>query len=205
MSAGSTLSPAPKPDQEWWPPPQGSWTYDDYARLPDNGMRYEVLEGDLHMSPAPQIRHQQIIGELYMRIRNFLEKRPLGKVFLSPIDVRLQVVGRESTVQPDLVYIRNERVATLTEEMYINGAPDLVIEVLSPNRESYDRRDKFRVYAGAGISEYWIVDPHACTVEVNVLRGEAYAPGAVFAGKAAIRSEALPELAIVTAEIFSPA
>lgn len=182
---------------EAWPPPQGSWTYDDYALLPDNGMRYEVIRGDLQMLPMPLVRHQVILGELYFQIANFLCQKPLGEVFLSPLDVLLK---EKTNVQPDLCFIRQERLG-IVETSYINGSPDLVIEILSPSREGYDRRVKFQVYAQAGIHEYWIVDPVANSVEINLLRGEAYAP-VVFSGKETIRSEVLPELALIAGEVF---
>lgn len=187
----------PKLSAAAWPPPQGSWTYADYARLPDNGMRYEVLEGALHMSPAPNPRHQLIIGELHGRLFVYLREKPIGRTFLSPIDVRLD---ETTTVQPDLCFVSQSR-QQLVEKSCINGAPDLMIEVLSPSRENYDRSTKFQAYAKAGVPEYWIVDPEAKAIEVNVLRGEAYAP-VVFSGTNSIRSEVLPDLALIVSEVF---
>ena len=158
------------PGSSSWPA-QGEWTYEDYRRLPDDGWRYEVIRGRLHEAPAPRPKHQRALGRLFLAISRFVEERGLGEVYLSPIDVLLP--GLASPVQPDLLFIREDRLSTVTDEA-IEGAPDLVVEVLSPSNWSTDRRDKFEVYARAGVAEYWIVDTDERTIEVFGLRGQAY-------------------------------
>lgn len=192
----------PKPDiadvARYWPPLQGEWTYEDYARLPDNGFRYEVIYGELFMSPAPNPFHQTIVGEIFFVLMKLAKEQKLGRVLAAPIDVVLDDIG--TPVQPDIIFIRQERLDIIGERK-INGAPDLVVEVLSPGTEQYDRQKKYKLYATAEVKEYWLVDPKSCTIEVHVLRGQAYAPLGTFGSDEAIRSEQLPDLQLAVSEI----
>jgi Uma2 family endonuclease len=181
-----------------WPPPQGEWTYEDYARLPDNGMRYEVIEGDLYMSPAPRSIHQRVIARLYGYLWEYLKHRSVGEAFFAPIDVILPDLA--TPVQPDLLFIANDRL-NIVKEKFVEGAPDLIIEVLSPGNPALDRRTKFRVYAQAGVREYWMIDPDAGTVEINVLRGQAYAPLGSFGAGDQTRSEVLTDFSVSVSDI----
>lgn len=158
------------PSQEW--PPQGQWTYDDYARLPNDGWKYEVMRGELYMSPAPRPLHQRVSGNLTYELQRFVRSADLGEVLTAPIDVILPH-NLGTPVQPDILFIRKDNLGIIGETT-INGAPDLVIEILSPSNWVDDRRVKFSVYAEAGIEEYWIVDPKAVTVEVYQLEGDRY-------------------------------
>lgn len=182
----------------YWPPPQGQWTYDDYARLPDNGMRYEVIQGDLYMSPAPTPKHQRIIAALYGYLWQHLRKHPLGEAFFAPIDLVLPDLA--NPVQPDLLFIEKEGLDCVKEK-FIEGVPDLIVEVLSPGNVAQDRRIKFQLYAAAGVREYWVIDPEQCMVEINVLRGEAYASAGRFTGAQALRSEVLTGFSVRVEEI----
>ena len=156
------------------PPEQGQWTYDDYARLPDDGMRYEVVRGELFMSPAPRPLHQRVILRLSYWLNAFLLQHNYGEVLTAPIDV-LPPERLGDPVQPDIVVVARER-HQIIGDLNIQGAPDLVMEVLSPSNAEYERTLKYEIYAEAGVPEYWIIDPHERTVEVFVLRGGAYEP-----------------------------
>jgi len=182
----------------YWPPQQGEWTYEDYARLPDNGFRYEVIHGELFMSPAPNTVHQTIVGEIFFVLMKLAKKQNLGQVLTAPIDVVLGNIG--TPVQPDIIFIRQERLDIIGEQT-INGPPDLVIEVLSPGTEQHDRQTKYTLYATAEVKEYWLVDAKSCTIEVHVLRGQAYAPLGTFGPDETIRSELLPDLQLAVGEI----
>ena len=189
-------------DQEaetrYWPPPQGQWTYEDYTRLPDNGMRYEVIKGALYMSPAPSPKHQSIIAALYGYLWDYLKNQPVGKVFFAPIDVKLPDLA--TPVQPDLLFIASERLSIIKEN-FIEGVPDLIVEVLSPSNPTHDRNTKFRAYALAGVREYWIVDPEVRTIEINVLRGQAYAPLGSFGVDEQTRSEVLADFSVRVGDV----
>ena len=113
-------------------------TYQDYAALPDDGRRYEILEGELSVTPAPSPRHQEIIGNLFAALRAHVTDRGLGKVFVSPVDVLL---SDTAIVQPDIVFVANDRLRMITSRG-IEGAPTLVIEVLSPSTTHIDRQTK---------------------------------------------------------------
>lgn len=184
-----------------WPEP-GRWTYADYTRLPEDNWKYEVIEGVLYMTPSPNTKHQAVIGNLFFALRLYLQQRPLGLALTSPIDVLLpQEIG--APVQPDILFIRDERRQILGEK-YIQGAPDLVVEVLSPSNWKDDRSVKFDVYARAGVSEYWIVDPLAETVEVFVLQEDAYTLLGRFAQDDPVQSQVFDGLTLSAGEVFAP-
>lgn len=138
------------------------YTYADYLQLPEDGVRYEILNGELLMSPAPNLGHQKTLGNLYVAIDSFLKKHPLGEIYLAPTDVLLSEV---TVLQPDIVFITRERFDILTREN-IQGAPDLVIEVLSLGTEKRDREGKLAQYSRFGVQEYWMVDHEKQWVEV---------------------------------------
>jgi Uma2 family endonuclease len=188
------------PQERPWPPEQGQWTYEDWLRLPDDGFRYEVLNGVLYMTPPPRIRHQLTLENLSRRLGNFVAERKLGWILFAPCGVRLP--GQPVPVQPDILFVRAERRDIIGEE-YVEGAPDLVVEVLSPSNWLYDRTEKFRAYQEAGVLEYWIVDYRARIIEVFVLEGGAYAlldksgPGEV------ARSKVLAGFEVVVDEVLA--
>lgn len=144
-------------------PPAGEiiLTYEDYLRLPDDGKRYEVLEGVLHVVPSPTVRHQRISRELGFQIFQYVSQHGVGEVFYAPLDI---VFSHTSVAQPDLVYVSRERQSVITEK-HIAGAPDLVVEIVSPSTSAYDRVTKAQVYARYGVSYYWVVDPEIIVVE----------------------------------------
>lgn len=144
-------------------------TYEDYLALPDDGKRYQILEGELFVSPAPSTRHQRLLGRLHLEIGTFLLEKPLGEVLLAPCDVLLD---EKDIVQPDLIYVARDH-AEQVEERYVAGAPDLVVEILSPSTRRLDEVLKRRRYAHFGIGEYWIVDAEIDVVKVYRRAGDA--------------------------------
>jgi Uma2 family endonuclease len=143
--------------------------YEDYARLPsDDGKRYEVLDGALYVTPAPSPLHQRLSKRLQRRLEDYFEVRGLGEVFNAPIDV---VLARHDIVEPDLV------IATQPGQISsraIEGAPLLVVEILSPSTRRRDRGIKMRRYAELGVPHYWIVDPDGRAIECWRLEGGEY-------------------------------
>ena len=175
-------------------PVQGQWTYDDYALLPDDGKRYEVIRGELYMSAAPRPLHQRVIFRLSYFLEAFLEERSIGIAYSAPIDVLLpEKLG--DPVQPDILFVRSDRIE-IVGETYIEGAPDLVMEVLSPSNPSHDRSLKYELYQEAGVLEYWIIDPRERTNEIHVLRAGSYILLGRFGEDETARSEQLEGFAV---------
>jgi Uma2 family endonuclease len=191
-------APTQPPAERQWPPPQGQWTYDDYKRLPNDGWRYEVIEGELLMTAAPSTKHQKTAARLFGSLYHHVQPRGLGEVFFSPIDVILPDLA--SPVQPDILFVSRERLDIVRED-FIEGPPDLIVEILSPSNWLADRREKFRVYALAGVREYWIVDTDARTVEVFMLRGSSYALVGKFGPGETVRSEVVAGFEIGVDEV----
>ena len=137
-------------------------TYEDYCATADD-KRYELLNGDLMMVPAPNMRHQRVLGRLHIELARFTQEHGLGEVYVAPCDV---VLSNTDVVQPDLLFISRAREHTITDEN-VRGAPDLVIEILSPSTADRDVGYKHDLYSRHGVLEYWIVDPMAETVAVH--------------------------------------
>lgn len=163
-------------------------TYEDYRRTPDDE-RYELLDGELIMVPAPRVDHQLVIIELASLMHAFVKERGLGVVLAAPCDV---VLSDTDVVQPDVLFVSRERAHVIVPEN-VRGAPDLVVEVLSPSTGERDRTVKRALYARHGVREYWQIDPLARTVTVlrspgadfetaDVYRGDRFAKSAVLDG-----------------------
>jgi Uma2 family endonuclease len=182
------------------PDQRAKLTYDDYAALPDDGRRYQVLDGELVMTPSPSVRHQEIIGNLFKLIDAHVRKQRLGKVCLSPVDCLL---GKWTVLVPDVAFVETARSSILTRRA-IEGAPTLVIEVLSPSSKSIDRKKKRALYAEHGVPHYWIVDPDALTLEALTLAGADYGPPETLAGlEASGTLDPFPDLVIVLRDVFA--
>ena len=173
-------------------------TYDDYAALPDDGHRYELYEGELVMTPSPRTRHQVVVGNLHVMLAEHVQRRGFGEVFVSPIDV---ILSRISVLQPDLVYVERARLGIVTERA-IEGAPTLVVEVLSPSTDRRDRSVKQAIYTQYGVVHYWIVDPVAQTVEALRLRDGAYEIVGRLAGATPTALPPLTELSLDPAAVW---
>ena len=142
--------------------PLPSVTWQDVQQMPDDGNRYEAIEGDLYVTPAPTPRHQILLLRLYDALRPLLT-RPRGVLLVAPVGVEFPDTGEG--VQPDLLFVSNERRGIIGEAS-LKGAPDLVIEILSPSTAGRDRTTKFELYERQGVREYWIVDPAEGAVDV---------------------------------------
>ncbi len=145
------------------------WTYRDYLELND-GKRYEIMEGELLMAPAPMPYHQEVSRNLGFLMWDFVKKRRLGVIFYAPIDV---VFDEHNVLQPDIVFVSKERRDIIGEKA-IHGAPDLVVEVISPSTLGRDTVRKRNIYECFGVREFWIVYPDMRCIEVLSLKGERY-------------------------------
>ena len=139
-----------------------TFTYHDYLNMPDDGKRYEIIHGELTMPPAPNTVHQRIALKLEYELLKFNEKKNLGEMFHVPDDI---VLSDMNVAQPDILFIKNENLDIITDKN-IAGAPDLVIEVLSPSSVDYDRIHKKEMYGMFGVKEFWVVDPIEEVIEV---------------------------------------
>ncbi|MDR1735681.1 MAG: Uma2 family endonuclease [Oscillospiraceae bacterium] len=146
------------------------YTYADYASW-DDDTRYEIIDGIPVAMAAPTISHQRICGNVYMQFRNFLRGKKC-EVFMSPVDVCLFGKGDsdKTVVQPDVFVVCDKEKLN---SRYCNGAPDLVIEVLSPSSKRLDREIKKALYCEAGVREYWLVDPELQTVTAHFLADDS--------------------------------
>jgi Uma2 family endonuclease len=190
----SVVTPA-----DWVPgPQQGSWTYDDYATLPDDGPHYEIVNGVLVMTPAPTPEHQDIVLEIASYLRTYIKLTGLGRVFMGPLDVDLRP---KNVFQPDVMVILNEHLDRVQAKKIV-GAPDLVVEVASYSTAAFDRIIKYEKYAQAGIAEYWLVKPTSRTVEVLVLEHGEYRSLGIFRGEQALPSRIVPDLPVAVERFF---
>ena len=173
-------------------------TYQDYLQLPEE-QRYEVLEGDLRMVPAPDVPHQEVLSRLNDIFGDFIKRQGLGKVYFAPMDV---ILDEDTVVQPDLLVIRKERLSILKREG-IRGAPDLVVEVLSPSNAHRDRGIKRQLYGRYGVQEYWLVDPQEHTVEVTVQQNGALQTVSIAKDGDSVRSALFADLFLDTTALFA--
>ena len=179
------------------PNPHIKFTYVDYVNAPED-KRYELLDGDLVVTPAPGERHQSVSVLLTSRLFQFVTENRLGRVYAAPFDV---VLSNTDVVQPDLLFVSNERAHVVTAAN-VQGAPDLVVEILSPSTAERDLTFKRSLYARHGVREYWIVDTEARTVTVLRLReGEFEVAGEYGAGET-LTSPVLPGFELRVDDMF---
>lgn len=173
------------------------YTYEDYLKTPDDE-RYELIEGDLLMTPAPATKHQRVLRKLVFLLEDFMTHQDLGEVFCAPYDVYLD---NRNVVQPDILFVSKERLNIIGEKN-IQGAPDLVIEITSEATAYRDLVRKKKLYGKHGVKEYWIVDPMEETVEVYLLREAAYTLVKTCQKDDVFESECLKRLKIELKRIF---
>jgi Uma2 family endonuclease len=145
-------------------------TYSDLQELPDDGLRHEIIDGEHLVQASSGIRHQLVSIRLTARLQASVASRDLGVVLAAPTDVYL---GPRHVVVPDILVVLSEN-RRLLGEAKVEGAPNLIVEILSASTAAVDRGRKLTLYARGGVREYWIVDPEAQVVEQHVLEGERY-------------------------------
>lgn len=189
------------------PDPSLTYTYADYLNWKFEE-RVELIKGQIFkMSPAPNLRHQQVAGRLFYEMYNFLKGKTC-QVFVAPFDVRLPIKNKKkpeqitTVVQPDICVVRDE---SKLDERGCCGAPDLVIEILSPGNSQKEIRIKHELYEEAGIKEYWVVYPAEESIAVFILNKEGRYKGArIYAAGDVIESKAVEGFQVSVTEIFSP-
>jgi Uma2 family endonuclease len=147
------------------------WTYAEYARLPDDGNRYEVTDGEVCVTPAPGPRHQRIAAKLFMLLHAYVQKQHVGEMLW---DVDLLFVNGQF-LRPDMVFVPTNAQPGVTDRG-VESVPGLVVEVLSPHSSKIDRVLKPPRYRDFGVPEYWVVDPHAKSIEAYRLQEKGVEP-----------------------------
>lgn len=173
-------------------------TYSDWLHMPDDGSSYELLGGDLFQTPPPKPEHQEISVVLLQYLIPHVRSTLRGRVFHAPLGVRL---SEEDVPEPDLLVILERNLHRIGEQV-IDGAPDLVVEILSPGTAGRDLGPKRDLYERHGVPEYWIVDPKARRIEVLVWTDGAYLSAGLYSIGDELRSALLPGLGIPIAEVF---
>ncbi len=148
----------------------GKFSYEDLQHIPPDRNRYEIVDGELFVTPAPIPLHQRIIGNLYAHLWNHVRAHQLGEVFVAPLDV---VFTSETVLEPDIIFVSRARLHIIGEK-YLTGPPDLVVEVLSKSSSRLDHDIKPKQYARYGVPEFWRIDPEGKTVEVFRLQDAEY-------------------------------
>jgi Uma2 family endonuclease len=175
-------------------------TYEDYVLIPEDGKRHEIIDGEHYVTPAPFVPHQSLLVELTLRIGGFVKAHRLGRFLVAPTDVLLSPYD---IVQPDLLFVSNQR-ASVVGLKNIEGAPDLVIEILSRSTRKLDEQLKLRAYERYGVQEYWMFDPARKSVQRWERRSERLvsAPFLSAGAKDVLTSPLLPGFELPLDEIF---
>jgi Uma2 family endonuclease len=174
-------------------------TYEDYLLFPEDGLRHEILDGEHYVTNAPSRWHQKAVANLLYFFMDFLRREPsLGEVYTAPFEV---LFSDHNVALPDLVFVSRERIGILTDKN-VQGAPDLIIEVLSRWTRENDETVKPIIYERFGVREYWLVDPKLQTVRVFRETGGRFVLSSELSGEDVLTTPLLPGLAIPVPQIF---
>jgi len=174
------------------------YTYQDLLSTPEDNRRYEIFEGELIMSPAPNRAHQKAHANLFRIFSQHVHKHSLGEVYSAPFDVYFD---EETVVEPDILFISKQRLH-IVDESKVNGAPDLVVEIISPSSDTRDRGFKFKLYAEKGVKEYWLPNPDEATFEIYVLGKNGFELAGKFTGEQKTKSSLFPGLEFSVSELW---
>jgi len=172
------------------------FNYQDYLQLPED-KRYEIIDGDLFMVPSPNEAHQRILLTLSTTLLNYVKKNKLGYIYCAPFDV---LFSEEDIAQPDIIFVTNENRKIITKDN-IKGAPDLLVEILSPSTSKRDMGIKKKLYARHGVREYWIIDPEREMVDVFSLKGREF-ESKRYGVQDCLSSSVIKDMTIEVKEIF---
>jgi Uma2 family endonuclease len=191
-----------KPSMPMSPRPDTRFTVDDFMRFPDDGKRHEIIAGEHYVTPSPNMRHQAISGRLHLALGTFLKaNRSLGRVFYAPFDV---IFSYYDVVEPDLLVIGADQLDILTPKN-VQGAPAIVVEILSPGTRKVDEVTKRRLFERGGVREYWLVDPELDLVKVYRRSADGAFPRAAELTREAgdvLNTPVLPGFALALADLF---
>jgi len=171
-------------------------TVEDFMKLPE-GTLAELIDGEIFMTPGPQVPHQRVVLNLTLELAPYVREHGLGEILVSPMDVHLP---SGDIVEPDLVFVRRENKAVIRE--WIRGAPDLLVEVLSPSHPERDLIVKRDLYARNGVGEYWIVDPADRSVQIFKLSSDRFEPAGYRREGQGLTTDLLPGFELLVAKLF---
>lgn len=186
------------PDMDPAVPANIPFTYEIYAALPSDGRRWELIDGDFEVNPAPSTRHQTVSRRLQYELMTAIELLGHGQVFNAPVDV---ILSDTNVIQPDLCIIKSDRQGIISDRG-IEGPPDIIVEILSPSTSTLDRRVKHPLYARFGVGEYWVVEPTGGRIDVHHLDGNHYALTARLTRASILKTPKFPELAVELHKVF---
>ena len=173
-------------------------TYDEFRQLPDDGKRYELIHGEVHVFPSPNTKHQRSLWNLSVNLGVYAKSHDVGRFYFAPLDALL---AADTALQPDLVLVSREHVGIIRESG-IAGSPDLVVEILSPSTAAHHRATKLALYADASVPWVWFLDPEAKTVEALKLEGKRYFVDSILAGDQILTSSIFPGWQVPLNEVF---
>jgi Uma2 family endonuclease len=178
----------------------GRLTYEEYLKSPEIRQRYEIVDGKMIRPPSPNLEHQTILRQLFLQLYQFVNEHNLGQVWFAPLDILVQPEPLR-TRQPDLLFVSSERASILGQ--IIEGAPDLVVEILSPGNSRSAMEEKLSDYARLGVRECWLVSPEARSVELLELHQGSWRRVSIYGLGDEVESEVLSGLVVPVAKIFS--
>ena len=174
------------------------WTYADYIQnTPEDNIHREVIAGELIVSPSPNLNHQRTLTNLAYIVIQFVKEHHLGQVFIAPMDV---VLNDTNILQPDLLFVPTSKKELLSNRKNVWGAPEWVVEIISPRTRRIDRTTKAGLYASYAVSEYWIIDPDEQTIDVFVLERGVYREREFAEGE--VQSQVLAGLTVKLSDVF---
>ena len=177
--------------------PQGKWQYEDLFELPDDGRRYEIIDGELFEMPALGSDHAIAVANLMLL--GPIVRSLGGRILTAPVDV---FFAGANPVEPDILVLLPERLHLISRRG-VEGAPNLLIEILSPSTPAHDLVTKRALYARGGVGEYWLVDPEAATIEVLVLDRDVYRTNVRATGEEPVSSPVLLDLLFPACAAFA--
>lgn len=174
------------------------WTYNDYLRIDDN-KRYEIYRGGLIMVPAPNLWHQMYLRNLEYLMWSYVKKNNMGEVLIAPVDV---ILAEDDVYQPDIIFVSIERLDIMKDIRGIFGAPDLVVEIISPSTSIYDMIEKREVYEEYGVKEFWLVNPDEKAIEIFALKEGLYKRHSFARKDGVVNSEVIKGFSVNLKDVF---
>jgi Uma2 family endonuclease len=174
------------------------WTYADLLDTPEDSQRYEIIDGELYVSPSPRLPHQDVLASCFELLRA-AQKAGHGRAYIGPVDV---VLDEHNVFVPDAVFIAQDRLS-IAQDTHIHGAPDLVVEILSPGTKHRDLGVKLQTYGRRGVKYYWVLDLYSKSVQVFEQAGNAFAEPRLLEGDDQLTCPLFLELSISLSELFA--